>query len=170
MDLTAAVVAGGLMTAGLSLEVGPAAWFGAEAIRSSFSIGIELRGVFPAAALRYHTFRTSDLQTFSVLLVPCGRWKWLFGCGFMEIGAFTFNVPDRPQYSYSSVMAAVGPRFGVDVPIAEGFSVRSFADLALRPEFSSVGIKDEGHPDQPTYFWTLPVISGFFGLGMAWGW
>jgi hypothetical protein len=169
MDLTLAVMAGGLMSAGLTLEVGPGAWLGFEVKRDWFSIGVEVRGMFPAAAQRYFASPpNSDFFSFSGLLVPCARWKWLFGCAFVEAGSFVFTIPGGSKGDYSNLLLSVGPRAGVDVPIGAGFSGRAFADLAIRPYLPGVTVTDLNDPDQPTLEWRLPLASGFFGLGIAW--
>lgn len=167
MDLSAAVMAGGLMSAGWSLEVGPGAWLGAEARVGWVSLGAELRGLAAATALRYVTSsRDSDLNSLSGLLVPCARWKILLGCVVLEVGQLVFTKPRSASGDYTDLLVGVGPRAGVDIPLFSGFSARGFAEMSLRPYNREVTVTD-GSPSA-TQEWKLPLVNGFFGVGLAW--
>lgn len=170
MDLTVTVMAGGLMSAGWTLDVGPGAWLGFEVRHDWLSVGAEFRGMFPAAALGYYNSPPySDLLSFSGVLVPCARWKVLFGCLAVELGQWTFTLPGGiSARERSDVLFGAGPRAGVDVPIAAGFSGRAFAEMLLRPYAPRGNIIDLGDPNDAVRVWQLPVVSGFFGIGIAW--
>lgn len=170
MDLTLTVMAGGLMSAGWTLDVGPGAWLGFEVRHDWLSVGAEMRGMFPAAALRYYDSPPdSDLLSFSGLFVPCARWKVLFGCLMVELGQVTFTVPGGLDFKeVSDVLFSFGPRVGVDVPIGRGFSARGFAELPIRPYGPAANITDLDDPNDTVRSWELPYVNGFFGVGIAW--
>jgi hypothetical protein len=169
MGPTLTIMGGGLITAGWASNVGPGAYLGGEVKWEVFSIGIEARATFPEEAQRYYKSPpTSDLYSFSGLLVPCARWKWLFGCGFVEVGQFTFTVPNDPKGDARELLFALGPRGGVDVPLPEGFSLRAFADFAIHPYAPREDVTDLSDPAHKVRPWDFPWVSGFFGLGIAW--
>jgi hypothetical protein len=169
MGPTLAIMGGGLLTAGWASVVGPGAFLGGEVKWEKFSIGVEARGTFPTQAQRYYKSPpTSDLFSFSGLIVPCGRYKWLLGCGLVEVGQWTFTVPNDPKGNASDLLLSLGLRGGVDVPLAAGFSIRGFADFAFHPLAPYVDVTDHTDPSQSIRTWQLPWISGFFGLAVAW--
>jgi len=166
MDFSAAVMAGGLMSAGWSLEVGPGMWLGAEARIGWISVGAELRGLFPATAVRYASSRRdSDLNSISGLLVPCVRWKILLGCVVLEAGELTFTKPTSSS-NFSDVLVGTGLRAGVAIPLFLGFSARGFAELSIRPHNPAVAVSDQTAGADS--MWRLAVVNGFFGVGLAW--
>jgi hypothetical protein len=170
MGPTLTIMGGGLITAGWAAVVGPGAWLGGEVKWEKFSIGIEARGTFPTEAQRYYKSPpTSDLFSFSGLIVPCARWKWLLGCGLVEVGQWTFTVPNSPQGNNSDLLLSIGLRGGVDVPLAAGFSIRGFADFAFHPYINGVNVDDLSAPGfpKPVRSWDESWVSGFFGLGVA---
>lgn len=166
-SFTTTVLAGGLMTAGWTAELGPGAWLGFEVKRHDFSLGLEGRGLFPARTIRFEPHLTSDAATFSGLLVPCAHWRVLAACAFFEAGSYIFTIPGRAP-GVTDTLLSLGPRAALSAPVAAGFLVRAFADLAIHPYAPIFGVRLTTAPDSPIERWTTPIVSGFFGLGIGW--
>ena len=167
LNLGLTVAAGGLFTAAFASEAGPGLWLGFSAQRGWLSVGIEARGVFPAAAITYEPGDSSYVMSTSGLLVPCARYKLLSGCVFVEVGSLLFTVPGNASPE-RNVLFALGPRAALDVPIGAGFSVRVFAELALHPYLPVFLVRTSTEPDAPIERWVTPIASGVFGAGFTW--
>lgn len=166
-DIALTVAAGGLFTAGFASEVGPGIWLGFSAQRGWLSIGLEARGVLPAATITYEPGRSSYATTTSGLLVPCARYEVLSGCAFVEVGSLLFTIPGHSS-AETNVLFALGPRAAVDIPIGAGFSVRVLAELALHPYLPVFRVRTTAAPDAPIARWVAPIASGVFGAGFTW--
>jgi len=167
IDFSVTLMAGGLLTAGWSEDVGPGAWLGFQVRHQWFSMGLEARALFPAKTLTFGENITSNVATFSGLLLPCAHWRVIFGCAFFEVGSYIFTVPGRKPAVTDTVLS-VGPRAGIDIPIGAGFTVRGFADLAIHPYAPVFGVLLTPDPDGPKAQWQTRIVSGFFGLGVGW--
>jgi hypothetical protein len=85
----------------------------------------------------------------------------------VEVGQWTFTVPNSPKGNHSDLLLSVGLRGGVDVPLAAGFSLRGFADFAFHPYINGVDVTDLSDPKTPIRSWNESWVSGFFGIGVA---
>jgi len=171
MGPTLTVMGGGLITLGWTLNVGPGAWLGGEARWDQFSLGVEARGMFPESMARGYVLETlSDLVSFSGLVVPCGRWKIFFACGFVEAGVVIYTAPGRAdgRGDVSDFLFAFGPRAGLDIPLARGFSIRTFADLPIHPYLPVGVITDGDDPNKTVHRVGVPIVNGFVSVGLAW--
>jgi hypothetical protein len=171
MGPTLSLMGGGLITLGWTLNVGPGLWLGGQVGWENFTIGVEARGMFPESMARSVDGGTlSDLVSFSGLVVPCARWKVLFGCAFVEAGNMIYTAPGRSdgKGDLSLFLFALGPRAGVDIPIAGGFSIRGFADLAIHPDLPRAHVTDGLDPNKTVHTVGVPLINGFASIGVAW--
>ncbi len=176
MDLTIALSASALMTAGFTADVGPAFQIGAEArYEDWFSLGLEVRGVLPSRIYArevldktnpYSSERYLDASQVTALLVPCFRFKVYFAaCGVAQAGTIISQSP------VSTVLVgsfAFGPRFAVELPFGERFAAFAFGEalFAAGPGFRF----DQGGPNgepAPNVVWRPSVVSGFFGAGLS---
>jgi hypothetical protein len=161
---------------GLGLEVigMPPSWGGSMGL----SLGLEFRGMPPARVTAREPADPAkaatkpgpvDVSTWTGLLVPCLRFaKYFSGCGVAQVGAieaqgYVDHVRD--------VTAALGPRFGVEVPFAGRFVVFGFGEALFR----TIGIEyaytlpniETPNAKPPNVVWKQPDVSGFFGVGLA---
>lgn len=166
MTFAVTVMVGSLLTVGWTADPGPGAWLGFEVRRRWFSLGLEARALFPARTLSFGDY-TADAAAFSGLVVPCAHVKVLSGCAFIEAGSYIFTIPGRPAGVTDTVLS-FGPRAALDAPIAGGFSVRGFVDLAFHPYSPIFGARLTTAADSKVVRWTTPLVSAFFGLGIGW--
>lgn len=177
MDPTLGLVAGGLLSLGFTPDVGPGFFLGGEAhwrrqgeVQDwGFQVGAEARFVMPTYAgstLDKKEHITITLMELAV--APCVRYKWALGCavvspGMALGGGSLFEVPENqglgPQVLF---VMGVGPRLGVDIPVAERFGIRVFGELRFGPlpptGFAVNGIR---------VIWDEPKVSGFLGIAAA---
>lgn len=182
MDLTIAISASALMTAGFTADVGPGFQLGAEVRGDVFGLGLELRGVLPGKVyarepippeiVRYPnpggaTYpQEFDVSQFTALLVPCFRFANLFAaCGVVQAGALI--VQTRAATDVDEVVS-FGPRFMVELPLGDAFGVFGFGEALFTPDTGSIllGIPGGGQP-APNVQWTRSPVSGFFGAGLS---
>lgn len=161
------VAAGGFVTAGLTSEPGPGIWAGVALQTEWLSVGLEMRGVFPAVTVTYEPGRQSYATAISGAVVPCLRLRVVSACVFAEVGSFLFTIPGRSPANLDTLVA-VGPRAAVDAPLPDGLSLRVFADLAFHPYLPVFDVRTTSAPDAPVATWTMPVISGLLGAGLTW--
>jgi hypothetical protein len=145
VDITAAIMAGGLLFAGSTVDAAPGGWLGVEGRLAWVSVGIEARGISITADPHDLSSSGTDLVRFSGLVVPCFRWKVLLLCGFVETGPLTFSMPRGFVEEPAGAPLSFGPRAGIDIPLLGGFAARGFADLTIHP-----------------------AVAGFLGGGLAW--
>lgn len=159
--------AGGLVTAGLTIDEGAGAWVSAALQGSWFSLGVEARGTLPAKAAILEGGRHSDLSTLSGVAAPCLRWKFLFGCAFVEVGVLVY----QPAYASPPMvksLIAVGPRVGVEMPLGQGISFRAFGDLTVRPMAPTFTSRLGRWYSSHTVSWDMPTANVIAGMGLAW--
>ncbi len=178
MDLTIALSASALMTAGFTADVGPAFQIGAEArYQDWFSLGLEVRGVLPSVVYArekvdktnpYTRPQSFDISQVTALLVPCFRFKTYFAaCGVAQGG----GLIDR-ESNDGGIQGtfAFGPRFAVEFPFAERFAVFAWGEALFVPDATFVGFRDpgpNGTPPAPNVLWRQSVVSSFFGAGLS---
>jgi hypothetical protein len=130
--------AGAIMTVGLTSEVGPAAYVGAEARPfRRFSFEVQIRGVFPArvvytepidAARPYAPGMESSFWGIWTLLVPCFRLAPVMLCGVTGLG---LDVSQSPVAVAVVPNVGIGPRVGLELPFSDRFAARAGADLMV---------------------------------------
>ncbi|MFO0592893.1 MAG: hypothetical protein U0441_35445 [Polyangiaceae bacterium] len=161
--------AGGTMAAGFATDLAFGAWLGASVRGDLLSLGVELRGTFPARALIHSQTVASSVASASIAAVPCAHWSMLAGCLAVEVGPYFFVVPTHPVTVLNDLLLSAGPRLAVEVPIGSGFSARAFADLRLHPYLPVFGVRVERQGGTTFERWPTPVVSGLFGVGVSWG-
>lgn len=161
MDLSVAVMAGGLLSANLTADPGPGLFLAGELHKDWFSGALEVRVLFPSRVVAEPTKFEYDYTAITGALVPCARWKVLLGCAVFDVGMLIAG--GDVSFADSSVIATlgIGPRLAVHVPFAERFAVRAFADLRFAPVPSVSTFIDTGAK------WQSEVVSGLFGVGLA---
>lgn len=169
MDPTLALVAGGLISAGFTVDVGPGFWIGGEARWGApeevgFSLGAEVRTLLPANADTQPDGEKFELSLIDLGAAPCLRYKWALGCAIVDFGV---TIPGRlPGQTFDSdvpilAMFGFGPRLAADIEIVERVGVRAFADLRFSP-LTSFGYDINGES-----VWDSPLVCGILGLGLS---
>jgi hypothetical protein len=122
-------------------------------------VSISLEGrAYPAAS------GTTDgtlvaLSRFTGAAVPCGHWRWLFGCGLVELGALRVTAEtDRPTAT-TSLHTAAGARFGVEWSPHTSLAVRLSGDLTVAIQRSVVHLEGQAR-------WQTPLVGGALGAGL----
>ncbi|MFO0589214.1 MAG: hypothetical protein U0441_16880 [Polyangiaceae bacterium] len=176
MDLTIALTASALMTAGFTADVGPAFQIGAEARYSDwFSLGLEFRGVLPGKVYArevydktnpYSSERAFDASQVSALLVPCLRFaKYFAGCAVGQAGFIVGQTSVETSYAPSF---GVGPRLRAELPLGDRFAAFAFGEALFYPEAQGF-VYDLAGPNgepAPNVLWYPSIVSGFVGAGL----
>jgi hypothetical protein len=168
MDVTIALSASALITAGYTANVGPAFQIGGQVRGSRFSLGLELRGVLPGVVYAREradpksqvnpTPVAFDLSQLSALLVPCVRFATYFsGCGVVQGGL----VITQDQITAVYPQFSIGPRFGVEVPLGERLALFGFGEALFAPHDVFQGYREAN------VVWHQSIVSGFFGAGLS---
>lgn len=123
----------------------------------SVSLTVEARAVFPGTGDEQPT----DIRPLSLtgVIVPCGHFRWLFGCGVLSLGGLHITGPDVPPQRRALVSASAGVRVGIEQPIGERLYFRGYID-ALGTLNPRVLVR---HPRD----WIVPNVAGVAGLGLA---
>ena len=146
---------------GASFAVAPAPAFNLAAdvgVRwSFFSASLEGRWAAPAGIdLDGGHLSTSLLGG---ALVPCGHYRWLFGCGVLALGRLSGEAAavDHPQVG-AAFHAAAGARLGVEFPLLAHFALRVSGEAlgTIQP----VTFRFEGQPR-----WATRSVSGGLAAG-----
>lgn len=177
MDLTIALSASALMTAGFTADVGPAFQIGAEArYQDWFSLGLEVRGVLPSRIYArnvldktnpYSSERYLDASQVTALLVPCFRFKVYFAaCAVGQAGTI---ISQSPVDSHLLGSFGLGPRFAFELPLGERFATFAFGEALFAPSPTGLDFNQGGPNGEPApnVEWTQSVVSGFFGAGLS---
>lgn len=161
--VSAAVLAGGLMSAGLTANVGPGFFIGGEVHGEMFHGILEARVLFPSYVETQPGKTHFDITSATIALAPCARWNVLMGCAVFDVGMLVAgSVATNPSAGPPIVATlGIGPRLAVRVPFAERFALRAFADLRFAPIPSTFGEQDTGNT------WQSGIVSGLFGLGAS---
>ena len=162
MDITFALSAGALLTAGLTPDVGPGVWLGGEGSSGPISIGVEARAVLPWR-VRIGP-RDFDFSQYVGLLVPCGRYKYFFGCAVAG-GGVDLSYSSDPSLYKSSIFVPIlqfGGRLGAEIPFGDSIvGARAWGEvLYTTPPSTVYYYAEEGE-------WDRPQVSAFFGLGLV---
>lgn len=173
VDVVAVIGVGALVGFNYAADPAPGFWLTGEARGPWWSGTIEARGVLPTRAYTLlNKLGTVDFGTFSGVLSPCLRWKWLSGCALAEVGVSIHSIPGSYDDGASEPFFGLGVRGRVDIPITRGIELRVFGDLMGYPV---IQIRTLSDPTGPGGF-DNPAISeyeaprrfgGFVGLGLA---
>lgn len=103
-----------------------------------------------------------QLRTWQITgaVVPCGHWRWLFGCGVVEMGALSGMSAARTAEVTTLFRVAGGLRGGVEWQGWEHVALRASGDVLFNPWRSELLVNNE-----PA--WTTRVVSGSFGAGVV---
>lgn len=161
------------MTANLTSNVGPGAWIGAEGRFGPMSMGLEVRGVFPAPVFfgtkaGSHDYEF-DLSQVLLHAVPCGRYSYLFACMVVGVGAEMHNsavfLPPGESHITTGPVWQFGGRLGAEVPFGEtGWGARAWGEVLYA--YPQAGQSYTPKPD-PEVEWIRSNVSAFFGLGLV---
>jgi len=167
MEPTLALTAGGLLSAGFTADVGPGFWVGGEARWGApdgvgFSVGIEVRTLLPTQGGVRSNGKPMDISLVTAGIAPCVRYRWGMGCAVVDAGVSIAGGPPPLSFPQGSCLAmlGVGPRLAIDLPIFGPLAARAFADLRFSP-------LDTGYVNQGAPTWRSPLVSGLFGVGVA---
>jgi hypothetical protein len=146
-----------------STGIGPAPAFGLAASAGLqtelVSFGVEARAYAPSSTGAPDGGR---VQTYLLAagLVPCVHLRPLFACVLGSVGVLHVTGLDvRVPRSDSTVFAAVGPRFGVEVPLTGGLTARAYGELLANLQRTTV-VMDGASP------WSAPSVAGTLGAGL----
>jgi hypothetical protein len=177
MDLKVGLSAYGMMTWLLTPNVAPAIGVAVDARGEVISVAGEFRAVMPSRVIATERVTGAassypvelDVSQFSVLVVPCGRWKYFVGCAVAQAGFFLFKTSIQ---ELDATAFGLGPRLGFEVPFAEErFAVFGFGEALFTPRPAGVRFTNPppGEPEDPAanVRWGQPVGSVFFGVGVS---
>lgn len=152
------------MTANLTSNVGPGAWIGAEGRFGPVSMGLELRGVFPAPVYvgTKAPFDDFDFSSATATLIPCGRYSYFFGCLAVGGGVEVHN-DSNPSFTHTLGIFQVGGRLGVEIPFGDS----PFAGRAFGEAIYSLPPTSESYTGGYTTRWERPSVAAFFGAGLV---
>lgn len=173
MDVTIGLSGLVLMTAGFTANVGPGFGLMADVRYGWFSFGLEARGIFPGRVYAREPIfpddptkatreQEGDLSQWTVALVPCGRWKYLFGCVVGQLGGIVHQDALAMDVSFN---LNLGPRLGVEVPITERFAIFGFGDALFATQLMVVNYNIDNDVPAANTRWVQSPVSGFFGAG-----
>ena len=153
---------GAALAFGLGVAPRPAVGFAIDVgLRwPAFSLALEGR-VFPSAEGPADTGLV-QLRTWQITgaVVPCGHWRWLFGCGVVQLGALSATSDARSPQSPTVFHVAGGVRGGVEWQGWEHLALRVSGDMLVAPWRSALSFNNE-------IAWTTPILVGSFGAGFV---
>lgn len=130
--------AGPLFTAGLTSEVGPGFWLGAEAYSRPFSLGLEVRAALPSRVSAASPGAGSpepadfDLSQIAAVLAPCAGIAPFSGCLVAALGAEIRHDAEQPpeRRTATSPFLGLGARVAVEIPFGRSrLAARVWADV-----------------------------------------
>ena len=126
----------------------------------SFALAMEGR-IFPSARGAADT-GVVEIRTWQITgaVVPCGHWRWLFGCGIVEMGALSATSDARTPATTTLFHVAGGVRGGVEWQAWDHLAVRASGDVLVAPWRATMLVDNE-----PA--WTTRIVSGAFGAGLV---
>ena len=115
-------------TAGFMLSLG-ARW-------PAFSLAVEGHVLVPRALdVTLAAGRPATVETMLLVLagVPCAHLGYFLGCGLVEFGQHQVRVSEKLKLltDADALYVAAGVRAGVEVPLANRFALRGYADLLV---------------------------------------
>lgn len=163
MDVHAVVMAGGLLSANLTADPGGGFFLAGEARGKILSGGLEVRVLFPSRAVEDVIGYTFEISSFTAALVPCARYRYFVGCVVFDVGMLVAGGTVAPPLAGPPIVATlgIGPRVAAQIPFAERFGARVFADLRIAPIPSSYNFINTGGR------WESEVVSALFGVGLT---
>lgn len=123
-----------------------------------FSIALEGRADIPASGTVDNgaRLRTSILAGS---IVPCGHYRWFFGCGVVSVGALRATAPEVTKPAEASgILLAVGLRAGVEWPEAGVIALRVSGDAMVTAH--PMAARVDAVP-----VWRTPPFTGLIGAG-----
>ena len=139
----------------------------------TWSFGFEMRAAPPARVVAREVIdpdlptypKTFDVGQFTALFLGCARWKYLFGCGVAQGGAY-FIGTDGKYISNSQASFALGPRVGVRLPLGEHVALFGFGEALFPPV--RIGFGPLGEPGEPfpNVIWYPSVAQGYGAAGI----
>jgi hypothetical protein len=123
-----------------------------------FSLGVEGRIDLPTTLdLKDGERLTAWLAAAAV--APCAQFRHVFGCGFVSLGAVTSAGSWADGRSdRTALIAATGPRAGIELPLSERFAARIHGDLALSLTPTDLGTQ---------HTWMSPAVAGLLGIRLV---
>ncbi len=173
VDFHAVISAGAIVGFNYAADPAPGFWLAGEARGKWWSVMAEARGVMPTQVYTLLNKRgTVDISSFSGLLSPCLRWKWLSGCALVEVGATIHSIPGSLDNGAADPFMGLGLRGRLDIPITAGVEVRVFGDAMGHPVGSITSLGDPTGPGGKenivfTDYEAPRMFSAFVGLGIA---
>lgn len=173
VDVHAVISLGAIVGFNYAADPAPGFWLAGEARGSWWSAGVEARGVLPTRAYTLlNGLGTVDFATFSGILSPCLRWKWLSGCALVEVGTSIHRIPGSFDSGATYAFLGLGLRGRVDIPITAGVEARVFGDAMAHPLYVNPQLTDPtgpgGKQNPVVVGYEAPrVIGAFVGLGIA---
>jgi hypothetical protein len=167
VDPSLSLFAGGLLSAGLTLDVGPGFVIGGDARwraydQIGFSVGLEAQAFLPTKILVFPTGYPVDLSQVTAGVPMCLRYRWAAGCGVIDAGMIIAGSRGPLHGVAPDATFGAGPRLMVDLLFGERFGVRAFADLRIL-----LGGAPTYHVEDQE--WKEPRVMGRFGLAVSFG-
>lgn len=138
----------------------------------TWSFGLEARWALPgtvytrevAVPEEPHFEKALQVGQVTGLLVGCARWKYAFGCGVVQGGAYYIEAGD--SFSRSEAAFALGPRVGVRFPLGEHFALFGVGEALFAPV--RIGFQPVNPPGtaQPNTYWLPSVAQGYAAAGV----
>ena len=142
--------------AGIAIDVGlrPPNW------PEALWVALEARIFPPAEGEADRGPTTVRISQVTVAAVPCGHWRFLFGCGVAEIGNLSGTSDAAHPQTAKLFHLALGMRVGAEWPAVDHLAVRVSGDAILAPIRQELRI--EGYPQ-----WVTPVFTGALQAGLV---
>jgi hypothetical protein len=124
-----------------------------------WSVSAELRGLLGLNAPVDGGHHVS-LHRVTGAAVPCLHWRWLFGCGVLELGELGGTSDAEVPASASAFIMTAGGRIGAEIPIGSLFAFRAAVDGfgAIKPAV----VRISGEPR-----WETPGGGALAALGVV---
>lgn len=101
-----------------------------------------------------------SLHRVTGAVVPCLHWRWLFGCGVLELGELGGTSDADVPAADSAFIATLGGRGGVEIPLGPRLALRAHVDGfgTVKPAI----VRISGQPR-----WETPAGGALVGAGLA---
>lgn len=123
-----------------------------------WSVSAELRAMMTLNAPVDSLHRVS-LHRVTGAALPCVHWRWVFGCGAVELGALGGSSDADMPASDSAFITTLGGRVGVEIPLGRLLAFRAAVDGfgTVKPAV----IRISGEPR-----WETPAGGALVGAGL----